>query len=187
MLALRSDLDKDGRSFVSNPRPLGSYKELVAKTQVPPPPQRTAERALDNLLQALEERERAPKHPAKLAAPDPISTLRELVVNELVPTFVELVEKYARPGVSLQMDASSLLEGGREMRFEFGVGEYRSQLQGTVTADAIAFHEVRFTPDIDGQLAAGPMLRLKQLNAKTFREFVCERLSILIRAAARRK
>lgn len=180
-------MEKDGRSFVSNPRPVGSYKELVAKTQVPPPPQRTAERALDNLLQALEDRERAPKNATKLVAPDPIAMLRELVVNELVPTFVELVEKYARPGVSLQMDASSLLEGGREMRFEFGVGEFRSQLQGTVTADAIAFHEVRFAPDIDGQLAAGPMLRLKQLNAKTFREFICERLSILIRSAARRK
>ena len=159
----------------------------MAKTQVPSPPQRTAERALDNLLQALEDREKTPQNTVKLVAPDPIAMLRELVVNELVPTFVELVEKYARPGVSLQMDASSLLEGGREMRFEFGVGEFRSQLQGTVTADAIAFHEVRFAPDIDGQLAAGPMLRLKQLNAKTFREFVCERLSILIRSAARRK
>lgn len=172
---------------MSSPRPVGSYKELVAKTQVPPPPQRTAERALDNLLQQIEDRAKAPKNVNKPAAPDPIASLRELVVNELVPTFVELVEKYARPGISLQMDASNLLEGGREIRFEFSVGEFRSQLQGTVTADAIAFHEVRFAPDIDGQLAAGPMIRLKQLNAKTFREFVCERISILLRASARRK
>jgi len=159
----------------------------VARTQLPPPPPRTAERSLDSLLSALEERQKNPKPGAAAAAPDAIHLLRELVVAELVPAFVELVEKYSRPGINLQMDASNLLEGGREICFEFSVGEYRSQLQGTATADAIAFHEVRYSPDIQGQLAAGPMLRLKQLNAKTFREFVCERLSLLLRAASRRK
>lgn len=172
---------------MSDPKSVASYKDLVAKTQVAPPPQRSSERNLDSLLDAFEEREKAVKPEGKSGAPDPILMLRELVVTELVPSFVELVEKYSRPGISLQMDASNLLEGGREIRFEFAVGPYRSQLQGTVTADAIAFHEVRFAPDIDGQLAAGPMLRLKQLNAKTFREFVCERLSILLRASQRRK
>jgi len=172
---------------VSDRQNVSSYKDLVARTHVPPTPQRTAERNLDSLLDAFEQREQAAKPNTKPAAPDPIGLLREMVVTELVPTFVELVEKYARPGISLQMDASSLLEGGREIRFEFAVGPYRSQLQGTVTADAVAFHEVRFAPDVDGQLAAGPMLRLKQLNAKTFREFVCERLAILLRASQRRK
>jgi hypothetical protein len=61
------------------------------------------------------------------------------------------------------------------------------QLQGTVTSDAIAFHEVRHAPDIEGQLVAGPMLRLKNLNAETFREFVCGRLTVLLRHVAGRR
>jgi hypothetical protein len=60
-------------------------------------------------------------------------------------------------------------------------------LQGTVTSDAVAFHEVRYAPDIHGQLVAGPMIRLKHLNGKTFRDFVCERVAILLRDASRRR
>ncbi len=172
---------------MSHPKQPPSYKDLVQRTRVPPPPPRTAERELDSLLTNLADRQKGKEAGPAASAQNSLQSLRELVMRELIPVFVELVDKYSKAGVSMQMDASSLLEGGREIKFEFGVGEYRNQLQGTVTSDAIAFHEIRYAPDIDGQLMAGPMLRLKLLDAKTFREFVCERLALLLRAAARRK
>ncbi len=158
----------------------------MARTRAPQPQPRTAERELDGLIASLSERDKGAIGGSR-AGSDPVVALREMLVGELIPIFVELVEKYSAAGIAMQMDASNLLEGGREIKFEFGVGEHRMQLQGTVTNDAIAFHEVRYAPDIDGQLVAGPMLRLKQLNAKTFREFVCERLAQVLRSAAKRK
>ena len=68
--------------------------------------------------------------------------------------------------------------------------QYRGLMNDTrVTAKhrVIAFHEVKYAPDIHGQLLAGPMIRLKQLNARTFREFVCERLTLLLKHVAKRR
>jgi len=161
------------------------YQKLVEKTTPPVPPQRTAEDELDSLINVLKRREE--EGLSGQAHKDPMQTLREMMVNELVPIFVEIVEKYSNSGISMQMDASNFLEGGREIRFEFGVGAFRSHLQGTITGEAIAFHETRYSPDFHGELTAGPMIRLRYLNGKTFREFICERLSTLIRTATRRR
>lgn len=163
------------------------YKELVARTRVPQPAPKSAERELDSLVAAISQRDTGAAPSAGKTAPDPLQLLRESVVRDLIPAFVELVEKYSKSGIHMQMDASNLLEGGREVNFEFSMGSFRNILQGTATSEAIAFHEVQYTPVIDGQIAAGPMLRLKQLNARSFREFICERLTQLIRAATRRK
>ncbi|MGB2986573.1 MAG: hypothetical protein WBE26_11900 [Phycisphaerae bacterium] len=165
-----------------------SYRELVQQTPAPSdPPTRNPEEELDSLLSALDgRREQTADRNAGFSA-DPIQRLRELTLSELVPVFVELVEKYSQSGISLQMDASNFLQGGREIKFEFGIGGWRSHLQGTVTADAIAFHEARFTPDVHGELLSGPMLRVRGLNADTFRNFVCERLTVLLRSVMRRR
>jgi len=163
------------------------YQQLIERVKPPPPARRTAESELDRLLIAVEERRQDDVVRPKRHKPDVMQVLRDLTLRELVPVFVELVEKYSKAGIAMQMDASNLLEGGRELKFEFAVGEYRMQLQGTVTSDSIAFHEVRHAPDIEGQLVAGPMLRLKTLSANTFREFVCGRLTVLLRQAARRR
>ena len=58
---------------------------------------------------------------------------------------------------------------------------------GTVTTEAIAFHETRYAPDLHGELLSGPMLRLRGLDAGVFRKFICERLTILLRGAMRRR
>ncbi len=168
-------------------RKLTQYELLRAKNQPQRPIKKTAEGELDRLVSAMEDRRRQDEK-KETAKPklDPLQKLREQMVREFVPVFVELVEKYSETGVAMHMDASNLLEGGREINFEFGLGEYRTQLQGTVTSDSIAFHEMRFAPQIRGQIVAGPMLRLKGLSAKTFREFVCSRLTVLIRQASRR-
>ena len=162
------------------------YRQLIEKTKPAATAPKTAEGELDRLLQVLEERKRAGKKPAGKQRRDPVQILREMTVRDFVPVFVELVEKYAKSGVAMHMDASNLLEGGREIHFEFGLGEYRMELQGTVTSDAIAFHEFRHAPQVEGHLVAGPMLRLKTLTAQTFREFICARLALLIRQATRR-
>jgi len=142
---------------------------------------------LDTLITTLKERQKQAASESDATAPDPIQTLREVMLNELVPNFVELVEKYSKSGISMQMDASNFLEGGREIRFEFSIGDHRTQLHGTVTTEAIAFHETRYAPDLHGELLSGPMMRLRGLDARVFRKFICERLTILLRGAMRRR
>lgn len=156
----------------------------MSKTRVDASPSRSTESDLDSLLNTLRERGEAN---GTGRASDPLQRLRELTVNVLVPVFVELVEKYSKNGISMQMDASNLLEGGREIRFEFGLGETRTHLLGTATTEGIAFHETRYTPDSHGELVSGPMLRLRHLNEKVFREFVCERLAQMVRNSMRRR
>ena len=168
-------------------RPTTGYQQLVQKTQPPPTEPQTAESELDTLVQLMTRRKEAEKANTSKPATDPIDLLRELTVKEFIPIFVELVEKYAKAGINLEMDASNLLQGGRELKFEFNAGEYRSVLQGTATTEGIAFHETRYAPDIQGELTSGPMLRLRGLDGKIFREFVCARLSLLMRTSMRRR
>lgn len=162
------------------------YQRLVESTRVPPPPPRSLETDLDKLILTMKERKRREAEQAPKER-DRIEELRELMVRELVGVFVELMEKYRDDGISMEMDASNFLEGGREIRFDFALGEFRIQLLGTVTTEAVAFHETRHFPDVRGELVSGPMLRLRTLNARVFRDFVCERLAVLIRAVMRHR
>lgn len=175
------------KTLLEQPRKQTQYQKLIEQTRPPVPVEQTTENELDRLLTTIAERARREKVHQAAPRADPLIALREKTVKELVPAFVELVEKYGQTGIAMQMDASSLLEGGRELTFEFAFGAFRMELQGTVVSDAIAFHEVRHAPDLQGQMVAGPMLRLKTLSAKTFREFVCGRIMVLIRLAHRRR
>jgi len=145
-----------------------------------------AECELDSLLVQMREQEKQ-KITSEAKANDRVQRFRELLVNELITVFIELVEKYSKTGVSMQMDASNFLEGGRELKFEFALGEFRSQLQGTVTSEGVAFQEVKYSPDFHGELTAGPMLRIRHLTPDLFREFICGRLALLIRMTMKRR
>ena len=162
-----------------------SYRELVNESH-PPAPEAppSTEAELDKLV-ALREREAQAATKSDSPAADPIQNLRETMVTKLVPTFVELVDKYSKSGISMELDASNFLDGGREIRLDFAIGEHRIQLLGTVTTEAIAFHETRYAPNVHGELLSGPMLRLRGLCPAVFREFICERLCALLRAAMR--
>ncbi len=174
----------DGGSTLPPPGSTSDYQDLVRRTRPPgPPPPAASEDELDGLISRLKERQSGDD---TAVTPDPIEALREMTLRELIPIFVELVEKYSKSGISLQMDASNFLQGGREMWFEFGIGEYRVQLIGTVTNEAIAFQETRFSPETRGELISGPMLRLRRLTGDGFRDFICERLCVLLRSAMRR-
>lgn len=117
---------------------------------------------------------------------DPVETLRAQVIDEFAPAFQELVDKYAPSGISLELDASDFLSGGRTIKMTFKHGEHRSMLEGTVTSDMVAFLETRYSPSCDGQLLRGPALRLRGLTVEKFREFVCQRLAILLKLAIKR-
>ncbi len=118
---------------------------------------------------------------------DRIQRLRALTVTELIPAFDELKEKYAASEVGMDMDASNFLDGGRGIEFHFQVGDYRTKLAGTVTSEAVAFHETRPSPDMEGEVVSGPMLRLHRLNARAFKEFICERLAVLLKIVLRER
>ncbi len=170
---------------MSPPRRSRSYKELVDRATPPPQIPRRVEDELDALIAVMQERERERADPDDSDKHDPIQDLRDLTRNEFITIFMDLMEKYSQAGISMVMDASSFLEGGREIKFEFGLGECRMSLHGTVTTEGIAFHESRYAPDVRGELTSGPMLRLRHLDGKVFRDFLCERLAILIRTAMR--
>jgi hypothetical protein len=172
---------------LAKPQTPTTYQELVRQAQPPVREAKTPETELDGLIKMLTERRDKAGQAEGATVPDPIQALRENTINEFIPIFVELVEKYSASGIMMEMDASNLLQGGRDIKFEFAIGEFRSQLQGTATTEAIAFHETRCAPDIRGELTSGPMLRLRNLTGQVFRDFVCERLAILMRTALRRR
>ncbi len=158
-----------------------AYQTLTEPPAMRPEPKQVLpEEILDILLTGLN-RCKPDQGLAEDNSTDRIQNLRGVTLNELVPVFVELVEKYSETGISMQMDASSFLEGGREIKLEFGLQGHRIQMLGTVTTEAIAFHETRYSPNRNGELLSGPMLRLRGLNGEVFRQFICERLTHLIR------
>lgn len=171
---------------VSNLESPTQYGRLSKRTSIPnATADRNAEKELDALIVSLNERRHNASGQSTTLQLDRVQALRDLTLKALIPVFVELAEKYAESSITMQMDASSFLQGGRELKFEFCLGEYRSELLGTVTADAIAFHETRYSPDVHGELVSGPMLRLRNLTGDTFRNFVCDRVATLVRAAMR--
>ncbi len=164
-----------------------SYRELVQKTRPPAKPAPlTPEEELDSLLGTYQQRLKEVEHEKK-PKPDLTVLLREQTINEFIPVFIELVEKYSQTGISMHMDASDFLQGGREFRFEFALNGLRTQLLGTVTSEAVAFHETRQSPDVQWELISGPMLRLQGLTVEIFRDFICQRLALLVRAATPRR
>lgn len=144
------------------------------------------EEGLDALITQFTQRREQQALVVQEHKPDPIQLLREDVLNEYIPVFMELTEKYAAAHIAMEMDASNLLQGGREIKFCFSLHGFRQELLGTATSEAIAFHETRYGPDNEGALSSGPLLRLRRLNAQTFKQFICNQLATLVRDAMRR-
>jgi antitoxin component HigA of HigAB toxin-antitoxin module len=148
----------------------------------------TRECELDTLIESYENRAR--EEQLRLAREaqkraDPLERLRVQMTEELLPAFKELRDKYARAGFTMQMDVSRILAGERELTIEMCFREHRSELCGIVTRSAIAFTEIHYIGDTGGGIRSGPSIRLRNLNGMTFREFICERLAALMRAAVR--
>ena len=148
----------------------------------------TREGELDSLISVYEQRVREERERAlaeRESQADPVEKLRSLMDKELIPAFGELGKKYRAAGFTMKLDASTFLAGERELMIELGFKDHRSELCGVVTREAIAFSEIRRVGDTGGEISGGPSLRLRSLTTSTFREFVCERLGLLMRAAMR--
>lgn len=164
-----------------------NYANLVLRAQPPKKKEGSAQDDLDALLTQYQDRQHKVAESAGQQTVDRVQQLREDMLRIYIPAFVDLTEKYAPAGIQLEMDASVLLQGGRELKFVFRVGEYRSEMHGVVTSHAIAFHETTYTPQVGGEIASGPMLRLRSLNEGVFRDFICQRLTQLLRTAMGRR
>jgi hypothetical protein len=146
------------------------------------------EHELDALIDSYENRTR--EEQLKLTREthkrtDPIECLRSQMTEELLPVFREVHDKYARAGFTMEMDVSTFLAGDRELTIEISFKEHRLELCGIVTRSAIAFTEIHYIGDTGGEIRSGPSMRLRNLNAMTFREFICDRLATLMRTAMR--
>ena len=116
-----------------------------------------------------------------------MNDLREQFRHELVPVFADLQVKYEAAGVEMAMDAQKFLDGGTELLIEVAYANYGLRMAGTATRDGIAFRESQFANDVSGVATTGPMLRGRSLTGVVFREFLCERISQLVRSAMRRQ
>lgn len=171
--------------------PQGSqYGQLRPRAVIRPARRvRTQEMELDALLNRLNVQAPEPIAPTGSAAEteDLVEKARQLFAGELTQTLEEMSSKYAAKGITITMDAQPFLNGGREMKIEMSFGPHSCQLIGTITQDAIAFQEIRRSPCVNGELMSGPRLRLRALTKQVFRDFICERLTVLIRTASRQR
>lgn len=140
---------------------------------------------LDALISVYEDRkQRTSQAPGERQ--DPVDRLRVQMMSELIPTFNAIASKYAPAGFALKFDVMGFLAGQRDLRIDITFGGSRVELQGTITSEMIAFNEVHYEGDVAGQICSGASLRLRTLTADLFREFLCDRLAVMVRAALRR-
>jgi len=146
-----------------------SYRELVERTRPSDQPASfSQENELDALVHELKDREQSEANGSKVQAADPIQRVRDIMVGELMPAFIELVEKYSRSGVKMEMDASDLLGGGREVVFEFNLSEHQLRLHGTVTAEAIALKRRTFMVSLRADRCFGCAASTARRSASSF-------------------
>lgn len=161
-----------------------NYGELVRRSTPARPAARKTDAGLEGLLTQYEQQRNAPRLGAE-EKPDALAALRFLMTEQLIPAFDDLARKYEGQGIEMRMDTENLLNGGNEFTIEFHLGECRAKLSAVVTTTTIAFHETRSAKHIAGELASGPSLPLRNLNAEVFHRFLCERLKVLVRTAMR--
>lgn len=150
-----------------------------------------AEARVEALLAAARQQEKWAESSAPAPAPaavSPLVRLRELFANELSTAFNDLKERYGPQGVTLEMDAGPLLQGGTDIRIRMEFRGAGLRLDGTVTPNLIAFQQTRYSrTDIAGLTGSGPTLRVRDLTAPVFRDFVCERLGALLQTVVGRR
>ena len=121
----------------------------------------------------------------KEAPPDPIEVFRRSLEREFIPVLDELASKYIGKGIVLSWDVGGILAGGREMSIEFALPPYRRKLRGTVVRDVMAFELTCHVSDAGGEVSSGPMLSLRNLDGRRFREFICEQITLMVKSILR--
>lgn len=156
------------------------------KTCIPSPgkPQST-EGKLDGLLKRYRQRLPPPRSKTAVDPSDPLEELRERFRIELVPAFLEVVDKYGPQGIQLHLDVGRFLAGGSEILIDIAFESSGIRLLGTVLANRIAFQVTRYTNNVGPAISSGPSLQTRNLSGRRFRDFLCEHISDLVRSALR--
>ncbi|MCB9850069.1 MAG: hypothetical protein H6817_05130 [Phycisphaerales bacterium] len=119
---------------------------------------------------------------------DPLDRVRRLFAVDLIPMFDQLRAKYAPSGVAMKLDADNFLNGGRDVIITIEYSDHGLRFHGTVTSNAIAFSQTRFTrSDTSGLTDSGPSLRTRDLDHDSFRDFVCARIAALVQSVMHRR
>ncbi|UCG15234.1 MAG: hypothetical protein JSV19_08040 [Phycisphaerales bacterium] len=156
------------------------------KTCVPfPGKARSTEVKLDGLLQRYRQRVPASRSKTPIDPSDPLEELRERFRIELVPAFLEVVDKYGPQGIQLHLDVGRFLAGGSEILIDIAFESSGIRLLGTVLANRIAFQVTRYTNNVGPAISSGPTLQTRNLSGRRFRDFLCEHISDLVRSALR--
>ena len=165
-----------------------SYKNLVKRQAPPVPEKKSSEETLDELLNAHHQRSSSASGKTADGAPrSRLDIFRDKLSGELGSAFEELKRKYESQGLVLNLDAEEFLLGGRRLNIEFRLQNYSVRLEGTVLESGIAFNEIRSIGGVAGAISSGPTLRIRDLTADEFREFVCGRIALLLRSVLRER
>lgn len=170
---------------VANPDKPTEYQALIRQCRPKQAAPKSVEQQLDALLSLHQKRRAQQEQPEVDAKQSALERLRVQMRDELMPVFDNLKAKYAEAGIFIEMDARDFLSGGVGLLVEVEYDVYGMQMEGTVRPQGIAFQEARYCNNIRGVVRAGPMLRTRNLTGQQFREFLCERISQLVRSAMR--
>jgi len=140
---------------------------------------------LDDLLDKVEEKRANRGLEHQESEPDAVDVFRGLMRQVFIPVFETLRGKYAPKGIAMELDADEFLGGGPSLRIKFSYGDLTMDLDGTVMRGGVAFYIVRGVGNNKGAVVSGPMLRIRNLTAQDFREFIVDHLSQLIKDALR--
>ncbi len=153
--------------------------------QIPEEPSGVPEDQLDALLDKVEEKRAGRGLEQQESEPDLVDVFRGSMRQVYMPVFETLRGKYAPKGISMEMDADEFLGGGPSLKIKFSYGDLTMDLDGTVMRGGVAFYIVRGVGNSKGAVVSGPMLRIRNLTAEDFREFIVDHLSQLIKDAFR--
>jgi len=156
---------------------------LIRHAKSAPESVNESEARLDELLAHAATKDGPQDAAAAPVKVDPFARLRELFATTLNEVIDDLRRKYGPGGVNLGMDASNFVGGGRTITITIAFGGQGTRLDGTVMSSAIAFQQTRYLQnEHSGITGSGPTLRTRNLDAETFRSFMCERIATLVRS-----
>jgi hypothetical protein len=150
----------------------------------PEPDLSPLEATLDSLLAPAADKQKT-QQGDKEPQPEvsPLDQIRETFGECLLPLVDKINARYADKEISVSLDASDFLNGGRGVLIEIEYRDHRIRLEGTAMPDAIAFQEMRYVSDLGGTVVAGPMLRRRHLTEEGFSDFIYQRVIALVKAA----
>ncbi len=147
----------------------------------------------DQDLEALLEKAEQKRTTQQAAASDPYRQMDQLDVFRsrmrqiYMPVFEDIKSKYNPRGVEMDLDADEFLGGGAHLRIKLQYFEHVLKMEGTVGRGGVAFYLTRGTGNSNGgAMESGPMLRIRNLSAEDFRQFVVDHLMLLLKESLRK-